>query len=361
MLLAIELFKYIFEVFQSKLLYMKLFVTLFLVVLLSSCNNNEHDRYTASAETPISAERAVIQEHPGKKLMENNCYVCHNPKTSEEAMIAPPMIAVKMHYISQDTSKEDFVNAMVEWSKNPSEETSKMPGAVKKFGLMPYQFFPENTTRQIADYIFDNDIEKPEWFDAHFNQMHGDRPGMKGQGKGMGRGMMKQNQTGNVAQPSLEERGMQMAQTTKAELGKNLMGQIQKNGVLAALDFCNIKAMPITDSMATVYKAHIKRVTDKPRNPENKANPAELQYLENFKKQVAAGDEVNPIIVKMGNEAEFYYPIVTNSMCLKCHGTPGKELESLTLSKIKELYPTDKATGYNENEVRGIWSIRFNE
>ena len=81
--------------------------------------------------------------------------------------------------------------------------------------------------------------------------------------------------------------------------------------------------------------------------------------MENFKKQVAAGGEVNPIVVDMGEETEFYYPIITNSMCLKCHGTPGKELESLTLSKILELYPKDKAIGYNENEVRGIWSIRF--
>src|SRR5690606_30939052 len=124
--------------------------------------------------------------------------------------------------------------------------------------------------------------------------------------------------------------GMKMAQTTKAELGKNLMGQIQKNGVIAALDFCNIQAMPITDSMATFHKAQIKRVTDKPRNPANKANAAELQYLENFKQQVSKGDELLPIIVTKGKEAQFYYPIITNSMCLKCHGSLGKELESLT-------------------------------
>ena len=66
-------------------------------------------------------------------------------------------------------------------------------------------------------------------------------------------------------------------------------------------------------------------------------------HLENFKKQVAAGGEVNPIVVDMGEETEFYYPIITNSMCLKCHGTPGKELESLTLSKILELYPKDNS------------------
>ena len=106
----------------------------------------------------------ALQEHPGKKLLENNGYACHNPKTSEESMIAPPMIAIKRRYISEETTKEDFINEMVAWTKNPSKETSKMPGAVKKFGLMAYQFYPENTIRQIADYMFENEIDKPEWY-----------------------------------------------------------------------------------------------------------------------------------------------------------------------------------------------------
>lgn len=345
---------------------MKIFLTFFIAILLASCNTNIRNEYSAMNESDGYSKAEIVQEHPGKKLMEINCYVCHNPKTAEESMIAPPMIAVKMHYISEDTSKEEFVEAMVEWSKNPSEESSKIPGAVKKFGLMPYQFFPEETTRQIADYMFDNEIEEPEWFGKHYAEMHGDRPGMKGkkgQGKGQGKGMgmMKRNQAGNAQQLTIEERGMQMAQTTKAELGKNLMGQIQKNGVIAALDFCNIQARPITDSMSVVHKAQIRRVTDKPRNPKNKANAVELQHVQTFKNQVAAGEEVKPIITSMGEKVEFYYPIVTNSMCLKCHGTPEKELETLTLTKILEHYPNDKATGYGENEVRGIWSIEFSQ
>ena len=32
-----------------------------------------------------------------------------------------------------------------------------------------------------------------------------------------------------------------------------------------------------------------------------------------------------------------------------------------TLTHIKELYPKDLATGYSENQNRGIWSITFNK
>lgn len=56
-----------------------------------------------------------------------------------------------------------------------------------------------------------------------------------------------------------------------------------------------------------------------------------------------------------------YYPIETNDMCMKCHGTPEKQITSETLSKIKKLYPTDKAFGYSENEIRGIFVVEMNK
>lgn len=336
-------------------------IVLVSLLVLTSCKFEKEADYLAMNEVSNDAY-ALLQEHPGKRLMENNCYVCHNPKASEEAMVAPPMIAVKMHYLSDDISKETFEQNFVDFLKNPSEAHSKMPGAIKRFGLMPYQFYPEETIRQIADYVFENEIEEPEWFEAHYKQMHGDRPQMKGRmGRGMGNGKGIGKNLDTNAQPSVSERGMQIAQTTKAELGKNLMGQIQKNGVIAALDFCNVHALPITDSMANFHQAQIKRVSNKARNPQNFANPLEAAHIETFKKQIAAGQEPAPIVSTLGKQVNFYYPIVTNSMCLKCHGTPGKELEAVTLSKIRELYPADEATGYGENEVRGIWSIHFEQ
>ncbi len=48
-------------------------------------------------------------------------------------------------------------------------------------------------------------------------------------------------------------------------------------------------------------------------------------------------------------------------MCLKCHGTPNEQIQPKTFAKIKELYPNDKATEYEANQVRGMWSIVFDE
>lgn len=328
---------------------MNYLIPILLSFFLLSCHNTAKKEYAEVTDTPETLQ----EPHPGKKLMETYCYVCHSPSAAMEDRIAPPMVAVKMHYISEDTSKEDFMNAFTQWMKAPSEENAKMPGAVRKFGVMPYQPYTDEVIQQIGEYLYEYDIEQPEWFEDHFNQEHG-----KGKGKGKGK-QMRQGMGSSQTPASYKEKGLQMALSTKAVLGKNLMGKIQKEGTLAALEFCNVKAYPITDSMATVHQASIKRVSDNYRNPNNKASSQEIQYLQKFQQDITAGKEPQAIVDSTSNKVNFYYPIVTNSMCLQCHGVPNKTLEAETFAKIKSLYPTDLATGYDVNQVRGIWSISF--
>ncbi|MBE9489767.1 MAG: DUF3365 domain-containing protein [Bacteroidetes bacterium] len=159
--------------------------------------------------------------------------------------------------------------------------------------------------------------------------------------------------------PSYQQIGLNMAFTTKAKLGENLMRVMKEKGAVEALQFCKIKANTITDSMATVHNARIKRVSDKTRNPNNKPNEIELKNIAYFKNVLSKGEEIAPIIETINDSIYFYYPIITNEMCLKCHGTPNKEIDQATLLSLKDLYPTDKAVGYSENQVRGIWSIQF--
>ena len=280
--------------------------------------------------------------------METNCYLCHSATAGENDRIGPPMIAIKKHYINSKTTKAEFTTAMQEWIKNPNETDSKMPGSIKKYGVMPKQYFPEETIAKISEYMFDFEIDQPDWFENHFNEERG-----KGQG-------MKQSSSKFQDLP-YGERGLNYALTTKAVLGKNLMGTIQKKGTLEALDFCNVHAYPLTDSMAVVHNANIKRVTDKPRNLNNKANTEELEYINDFKQLIANHLEPEPLVKESDNVVKVYYPITTNNMCLQCHGKPNETIEAPTLTRIRSLYPMDKAIGYDINEVRGIWSITFDK
>jgi len=155
------------------------------------------------------------------------------------------------------------------------------------------------------------------------------------------------------------EIGSAIAKSTQAELGKNLMGAMQKEGPLGALEFCNLQAYPLTDSMGEVHNAQIRRVSDKARNQNNQANTLELEHIAHFKELVAADREYKPIIKQTNGKVVFFSPIITNAMCLQCHGKPDMQIQPATLAKIEALYPEDQATGYDVNQVRGIWSIEF--
>lgn len=157
------------------------------------------------------------------------------------------------------------------------------------------------------------------------------------------------------------ERGLQYALTTQAVLGKNLKQAIENSGTSGALAFCNEKAFPLTDSMAVVHNAKLKRVSDKPRNQTNQANTEELGYIETFKQGIKNQELPNPLVIESDSKVQVYYPILTSAMCLQCHGKPTENIEPSTLKKLAILYPKDKAIGYDNNEVRGIWSVTFDK
>lgn len=309
-------------------------------ILFFGCGNS-------SKENKSSYEKMMnAKKHPGKAMMENNCYVCHSHKVDEDSRIGPPMIAIKETYLKVSDSKEEFIKVMKDWIENPTAEKALMLDEVERFGVMPKQHFPEETIEQIADYLYDFDIEKPDWYKSSSDVKQEETK------------QTQEHQT-NFEKLPYAERGLKYALTTKAVLGKNLMGTIQKKGTIEALAFCNERAYPLTDSMAKVHNANIKRVSDKPRNQNNQANSKELEYINQFKTTVANGEEPTPIVDETEESVYVYYPIVTNSMCLQCHGTPNQTIEPATFEKIKTLYPKDKAIGYSANEVRGIWSINF--
>ena len=155
------------------------------------------------------------------------------------------------------------------------------------------------------------------------------------------------------------EIGMNIALNTKAQLGKNLIGTIQKEGTVNALKFCNIKAYPLTDSMSIAFNTKIKRVSDLPRNTDNTANEIELAHINTFKNKLDNGEKIEPIINKKLNSVHFYAPIITDQLCLQCHGNIGTDIKPNVLKAIDSLYPNDMAKGYALNQVRGIWSIEM--
>lgn len=147
-----------------------IYLIAFTAILLTSCNQNKQADYSKPSNVEENATAHTASNHPGIKLMETKCYVCHNPSTDHDSRIAPPMVAVKSHYLGDHTTKEEFVSTMWNFVKEPSKDKAKMKGAVRRFGVMPYQPFNEEEIKLISEYIYDYKIEEPEWFKEHIEE-----------------------------------------------------------------------------------------------------------------------------------------------------------------------------------------------
>ena len=85
-----------------------------------------------------------------------------------------------------------------------------------------------------------------------------------------------------------------------------------------------------------------------------------VYILDEFHKMKIEGKQLTPIVeLDAANKKHFYAPIIMKPNCLVCHGTINETVNIKTDSIIKSLYPNDKAIGYAEGDLRGIWSITF--
>ena len=156
-----------------------------LLMVLTSCNQQK-----ASDDFNINiADNIKSDDTEALRLFQQKCYACHSVTTkSHDEIIAPPMAAVKRRYSKEYDTKEDFVKAIVAYTRDPKAENALMIGAVNKFKAMPKQAFEEADLKKIAAYIYDNEIETPEWFEGHFQENHKNGQGM---GNGMGKSQNK--------------------------------------------------------------------------------------------------------------------------------------------------------------------------
>jgi len=294
-----------------------------------SCQSN-------SSTTEIKPESTYNIDSINSKtagLMVNNCYSCHAVNATLDNRIAPPMSHVKAHYIESFKTKDAFITAMTNYVNEPNTKDAIMYGAINKFGVMPNMQFSKTDVDKIVAYLYDTTIDTDEWLAKY----------------------------GNAKAPEIKKGdylslGRQIVMSTKKQLGKNLKKTIKNKGTKAAVTFCNLNAMPIMDSMANVHNAKINRVTNKTRNPLNIANKQETDYILNFQKQLDNGKELRPILNETENLATFYMPIVTNDMCMKCHGN-SDNINKETQVEINRLYPKDMAINYSPKQIRGIWRI----
>jgi hypothetical protein len=146
---------------------------------------------------------------------------------------------------------------------------------------------------------------------------------------------------------------------------ETISGALQKSladgSIENTLRYCNEHAFPITDSLAAAHQVSIRRVSDKNRNLRNKADKMEEYLIKGFGIDLSEGNDLSPKLVVKDDSVIFYKAIITQSLCLNCHGVPGKDITFSNDSLIQVLYPRDKAIGYQARQLRGLWRIGFRQ
>lgn len=164
------------------------------------------------------------------------------------------------------------------------------------------------------------------------------------------------------------QEGKAITQDAFQVLSSKLGQAVQEGGIGYALEFCNVEALPITDSLSANYNVELRRASHRPRNPANRADSLEMETIRDYLSKLENQDpgqaedqkELEPRVYKESEHIIYHAPImINNGLCLNCHGREGAQIQKKNLELIRQLYPDDEATGFEIGELRGIWSVEF--
>lgn len=148
------------------------------------------------------------------------------------------------------------------------------------------------------------------------------------------------------------------AKKLQSALLSELQAAMKEGGPPNAIQVCNTRAPGIAEEISRTSKLDIGRTSLKVRNPDNAADAWEKKVLESFEARKAKGED--PATLEhhevVGNKFRYMKAIVipADMPCLKCHG---EQLDQAVQTKLKALYPNDKATGYKTGDLRGAITI----
>ncbi len=123
----------------------------------TSCNQKKKEVKTTTETSKKEIAQETKVSSKGYELMKTNCFVCHMEKpdpSKQGQMLAPPMMRVQEHYKPSYPNKDEFITAIKTWVSNPSEDKVMMPGAVRKFNLMPKLAVADADLQLIAETLY---------------------------------------------------------------------------------------------------------------------------------------------------------------------------------------------------------------
>ena len=130
---------------------------------------------------------------------------------------------------------------------------------------------------------------------------------------------------------------------------------MEQGGPLAAINVCQLQA-PAIASQHSSGEWQVGRTSLKVRNPDNAPDAWEASVLESFATRMAAGESAATLEATLVDNGQVRYmkAIAVEGLCLACHGD---KLAAPVAQRLAELYPADQATGYQEGQLRGAFTL----
>jgi len=168
----------------------------------------------------------------------------------------------------------------------------------------------------------------------------------------------KQEPVSHIPREQAVDLAREAAQDAFQQLSAELAKAIEDGGTEAAIPVCSTKAEGLVSDVAATRKLTMIRLSDRPRNPKQAAGVEDLAAMENFRAAMKQGEAPSPAVQEMtdGSTVVRLPIILSQPLCLQCHGS-ADDIAPQTRSAILATYPEDKATGYQLNDLRGIWRI----
>ena len=147
-------------------------------------------------------------------------------------------------------------------------------------------------------------------------------------------------------------RGADLLAPLKKDLKQALMAGMQK-GPVHAISACKDQAPAITNALA-VEGIRIGRTSHRLRNPGNTAPEWADIALKTY---LSDDTDRAPRVVSLADNREGYVePIMIKPLCLACHGD---NLAPDVAAQIQVMYPEDEATGFELDDLRGVYWVEY--
>jgi hypothetical protein len=155
------------------------------------------------------------------------------------------------------------------------------------------------------------------------------------------------------------KQGNMIVSATFDSLRNSLLRAIGTQGFEGAITYCNVNAFVLTNTYAD--SVSIERTALRYRNPKNKPDSLEQVILESMTSELKPGAVPGTKIIRddLNGEIHYFKPIMMQAMCLNCHGKPNDQINEKTSTRIRQLYPRDRAVDFKEGDLRGVWHIIF--